>query len=100
MRATTDHGEPCTDLITLNALHDSNRKLFYATLRHEQEHDSGGGFKVRGMMLMDFVTIARQPVARYSDKALTAFATEALAELRRRKDEDAVLAILTSKVPS
>lgn len=88
--AGTDHyGAPCQDVVTLTSMHHE-RKFFFAHLRREQIIDGG----VRSFSIYDYVSVLQEPVARFSQKALDAFAVGALAALRDMADDEKVQAVL------
>lgn len=82
-------GEPGVRQATLDCYHDKDRGRFVATLRPVMLRDGIASF-----MMMDFITITRVPVARFSAKALAGFASDALAALRARKSEAAIVTLL------
>jgi hypothetical protein len=68
------------DIVQVSVSHDKDRKRFTATAWRATEEKSGA-FTSTGFSLFDGITLARQPVARFSQKAIEAFTAEVLANV-------------------
>ena len=77
-----------TQLATLNVIHSTSSKAFYATLRRETEEKWEHG-TVSSFELFGGLRIRAERVARYSDKRLKEFFDAALADLAELADEGA-----------
>jgi hypothetical protein len=74
-----DQDGKSTWTVQVHVSHDKDRKRFDAVVRVvEQQQD--GSFNIERMALMAGVRIAAEPVARFSAKALDAFASSVVAE--------------------
>lgn len=85
----------------LSVSHNKDRKLLVASLFQLAAYDTGTGFAIEKFSPMDhstgFLTVTTKPIARYSAKALTEFAAEALDSLALlvESGHEAVLARFT-----
>lgn len=77
---------PKRELAVLSVGHSKDRKAFYATVASETEEHSKYG-TTRGFILGKGVGLPQLPVARFSVKALNAYATQVLAFLRVLYDD-------------
>ncbi len=88
---TVSEADGVSNLVTLIATHDGGLKEYFAIVRCQTERQSGPNenFTVREFMPYDSVTVARQKVGRFSDKAFAAFFDTALAALREQASNEA-----------
>lgn len=79
---TDPHDGPGTMEAVLVVTHDKDRKQFRASLYQIAAYNTGTGFTVEKSAPLDrdtgFLTLLAKPVGRYSVKALTEFAAEAI----------------------
>lgn len=88
-------GPKVDEYAVLTVSHDGQYRRFSASLSQEIVSKRDTGFLSRSFSLYGGKTIAVRPVARFSQKALDAFATEALAALRGMLDDEKVVSLVT-----
>jgi len=69
----------------LSCSHDKDRKHFYATLHQVTREERPTGFTATSFSIFDGLSIQRDEVARFSQKALDRFADEVLANVDRMR---------------
>ena len=84
---TLEHtGEPVGVMVLLEIGHDQRNKQLTAVMRKVHWNNSGTGFEVQFISPFDkvnypYLTILREPITRYSEKALKIFQRKALIAL-------------------
>lgn len=75
-----------THFAVLSVSHSTDVKAFGATLRQEKQHQYDG-YMSRSFMLFDGLRIGREPVKRYSDKAMVEYLDRMVATVEYARRE-------------